>query len=258
MGYAQYLATHELFWALLAGGFLGGAIAALTRRTGRSNRPGRARARNRSLSIAALALAVAAATGGLLFPPELAIVGLPALSVAGASLLVVGASLRFPRSAGMPVLLLAGAGAVFLAVSVSGWRPVREPQSVAQVVVVSMAADSLTLEVTEVLGAGDQAAQPRIVRQEGGELVATVEEIVLSPYLFLLGGRRFVWFSGPSGPSVPSEADGADGAAPPVMLPPGLYARRTVEARVSTVNLLQRYTVAVSPNPGSLRLVRER
>jgi hypothetical protein len=252
MGYAQYLATHELFWALLAGGFLGGAIAALTRRTGRSNRPGRARARNRSLSIAALALAVAAATGGLLFPPELAIVGLPALSVAGASLLVVGASLRFPRSAGMPVLLLAGAGAVFLAVSVSGWRPVREPQSVAQVVVVSMAADSLTLEVTEVLGAGDQAAQPRIVRQEGGELVATVEEIVLSPYLFLLGGRRFVWFSGPSEPSE------ADGAAPPVMLPSGLYARRTVEARVSTVNLLQRYTVAVSPNPGSLRLVRER
>ena len=245
MSYAQYLATHELFWAMLSGGFLGVAVALATHRARRSRRPYRTRSRLVALAIFFLALAVAAVAAGIILPANVALVGLPSLYTGAAALLVVGAAVRFPRAAGIPLLMLAGAAAVYLPSTVRGWQPVRTEAVVAEVVIVSMTDDSLTLE----LSSAQRADQPaEIVEQDGTVLRATVEELLVSRYLFLLGGRRFV-----------SLVEPRIGEAPkPPTLPEQLYSRRTLTTSAPAVNVLQRYHLVSTDEPGSLGIVRIR
>lgn len=245
MSYARYLANHELFWAMLSGALLGAAVAFATMPVRRARRPRRARSRHRAAAIMATSGAVVAAAAGFIFPDNLALLTVRSAIVAGTALVAAGVAFRFPRAAGLPVLILVGGTVVFFSSALDGWHPVRSQAVVAEIVVVSMSDASLTLEVADVLRPDLPSG---IVEQDGDALRVTAEELVLSPYLFLLGASRFIALSEPGIRQLPN--------LPP--FPESFYDHASVTATTGSLNVLQRYQVVVAADSRSLGIVRVR
>src|SRR6056297_3342565 len=125
MTYGGFLLRHPLFWALLCGLAIGVAFAAASSRPSRSRRPARASARKWTITWLALSIAFGSAATGMIVVPDLAILRLESVWALLAGLIVCGLGLRFPRSAGLPVLVLVGSAAILGGWLVRGYIPAR-------------------------------------------------------------------------------------------------------------------------------------
>ncbi|MFP4377930.1 MAG: hypothetical protein ACLFP4_12885 [Spirochaetales bacterium] len=243
MSYWGFLIRHELFWALVVGVALGGAIADATRRPAlsvRSRRSRRSRDRKWARFWLWLAAAVAAAAAGMVIPPNLVIFTPPAAYTAAAGFILAAAALRFPRAAGIPIavlLVLAASGGGLL---VRSWTPVRDTRVLAEFVVLALEEDRMSVEV-EI--DPDRAASPETSVVQIPDRNLTVRALLHepSPYLFLLGASSFIELAEPVAVAPPG---------PPAWLGElGLLGKRSTEARVESLNLLQRYELLARPDP---------
>ena len=257
MSYGAYLVRHPLFWALVVGMAVGAAGAFATRRTSRACRPDRAQARKWALTWLALSLGVAALAAGTVIPDGLRLFSLRALWMGLGALVVVGLALRFPRAAGIPVIVLAGTAVVLGAWTVRDMQPLRTQAELARVTVLSVRDGGLSLEVTvsgthprEQESAEDGGLVSRVVTVGSRSLRVQADAVDVADPLILLGARRFVRYSGPGAPR-------SDASSPALAfaLEHGLAGSTVLEATVERVNVLRTYRFVVGPDAPA-RLVR--
>src|SRR6056297_1065140 len=168
MTYGGFLLRHPLFWALLCGLAIEVAFAAATSRPSRSRRPARASSRKWTITWFALSIAFAAAAAGMIVVPDLAILRLESVSALLAGLLVCGLGLRFPRSAGLPVLVLVGSVAILGGWLVRDYVPVRSTTELGEFTVLSVREQELAVEVVLRTPTSDEV--PEIVNVPGDRL----------------------------------------------------------------------------------------
>ncbi len=249
MSYGGFLLRHPLFWSLLCGFAVGGALAAATRRTRNTRRPERVASRKWAFAWLFLSIAVAAAAAGIIAPPEPAVYHRLAPVVAGIGFALGLLGLRFPKAAGVPVLLILGSMAFLGAWMVRDFVPVRTPVSPARFVVLSVRESGLTLEVARITDGS--IGQPVVVSVADSGLRAELELLELPEELFLLGADRFVRYVGPAG------GGPADGT--PVLdaaVDRGLVRLVKVEPELAHVNVHRTYSLLVEPH-GTPRFRRE-
>ncbi len=239
MTYGGYLLRHPLFWSLLCGLAVGAASATATRRPRSSRRSVPAASRNWAMVWLALSVAVVAAAAGMIAPAEPAIAHPIAPAVAAVGLSVAFSGLRFPRSAGVPVLLLLGSFAFFGALLVRDFTPVRTQGVPARVTVLAVRESGLTLEVLR--DAPDAVAQPAVVSVPDRVLRAELDLLDVPDALFLLGSGRFVRYLGPAG-DAPVEAPIVQAA-----VDRGVVRLERVRPEVSRVNVHRTYSLLVEP-----------
>jgi len=119
-------------WMLCSALFLGSGVGFLSRALWKKPGHGGARAGARStVGMALLALAVLAATGLLVFPAKAALADrLLPISGIVAGCLGLGVGL-LPRAFGLPLAVVSGTFAGFVALGVDGWLPAEEPVRIA-------------------------------------------------------------------------------------------------------------------------------
>ncbi|MFW6288907.1 MAG: hypothetical protein ACOC2Q_03910 [Spirochaetota bacterium] len=254
MTYGGFLLRHPLFWPLLSGLATGVALAAATSRPSRSRRPARASSRKWTITALALSIAVAAVAAGMIVVPDLAIIRLESAWAFLAGLVIFGLGFRFPRSAGLPVLMLVGSAAILGGWMVRGYIPVRDRTELGEFTVLSVRDDELAVEV---LLSTSAVEVPEIVTVAGERLRAEVDQLDLPEALFVLGARRFVHYGGLSGAA--SDSRGAGAPRTPVLdraleLPSVRLAR--VSATSPAINLLRTYRLIVDPDARPELLVR--
>jgi hypothetical protein len=115
------LIQHPLFWLVLAGFFLGAAIAAITIVPERSRDPRKVREGKLTKSCLFLTGAVLCGTIVFFVPAP---GGIPLRYLPGffTGLLITGLGLRFKKAAGIPILVLVIAAAVFGGKALTGWN----------------------------------------------------------------------------------------------------------------------------------------
>lgn len=239
MTYGGYLLRHPLFWSFLCGLAVGVAVATATRRPCSFGRSAPAAPRRWAIVWLALSVAVVAAAGGMIAPAEPATAHPIAPAVAAVGLGVGFSGLRFPRSMGVPILLLLGSFAFFGALLVRDFVPVRTQVSPARVTVLAVRESGLTLEVSR--DAPDAAAQPAVVSVPDQVLRAEIDLLDVPDTLFLLGARRFVRYLGPAGdrptdhPIVQAAVDR------------GIVRLERVCPEISRVNVHRTYALLIEP-----------
>ncbi len=239
MTYGGFLLRHPLFWALLCGLALGVAGAAATRRRRSFRRSDPTASRKWAIVWLALSVAVVAAAAGMIVPDVPAYAHPVALTVAAVGLCAGAVALRFPRSAGVPVLLLIGSFAVFGALLVRDFEPVRTRVSPARFTVLALREPGLTLEVSR--GAADAMGQPAVVSVPGQVLTAELDLLDVPDWLFLLGAGRFVRYLGPAGDG-PIDAPVVQAA-----VDYGIVHLERALPQVSRVNVHRTYRLLVDP-----------
>ncbi len=247
MTYGGFLLRHPLFWALVSGLATGVALAAATSRPRRSHRPARASSRKWTIAALALSVAFASSATGMIVVPDLAILRLESLWAFATGLLVSGLGLRFPRSAGLPALVLVGSAAILGGWMVRGYVPVRGGTELAEFTVLAVREQELAVEVVLKAPSSDEVAE--IVTVPGDRLRGAVDELDLPEALFFLGARRFVLYGGL--PGTAGDSDGSDPPRSPVLeralALPWLRLSR-VSATSPRVNLLRTYRLIVNPD----------
>lgn len=255
MTYGGFLLRHPLFWALVSGLATGVALAAATSHPERSHRPVRASSRKWTITALALSVAFASVAAGMIVVPDLAILRLESVWALLAGLLVCGLGLRFPRSAGLPALVLVGSVAILGGWMVRGYVPVRGGTELAEFTVLSIREQELVLEVLPKTPSSDAVAE--IVTVPGDRLRVELDELDLPEALFFLGARRFAHYRGLSGTA--GDSDAGDPPRPPVLERalelPWLRPSR-VSATSPRVNLLRTYRLIVNPEAPPEFLVR--
>jgi hypothetical protein len=256
VGYAGYLLRHDLFWTFLLGAGLGGVVATAT--VVPSRHPDPERVRSRKWTVAPLwgALIIIAATGGILA------VGLdqfryPAWLIVGLiSLIVVAIGVRFPRAAGLPIVLVVAVAATLFSWSLRGWTPIRSPTQIGTMRVLSVGPDHSIIETRE-----SELSVPGVLELTGDQAVAIIPSMELSRYLFFSGAERWIHVSGD-----PRGYVHCPDAAPAGFSPAGLLgllerpggARFSVaQSNIQQLRLLRGYRISVLED-GSVQIRDQR
>ena len=255
MSYAGFLIRHDLFWSLLTGCGLGGVIAAVTLLPSRSPHPDRTRSRRTTVALLCAAFADASVAGGLLFVgfgqfvfPGWLVVGIVALVLSA-----VGG--RFPRSAGVPILLVVTTLAVMLALSLQSWTPVRADTRIATFRVLSVSETRSRIEMEHPT---NPSLPAQVYEISSNQAVASVHFLTLSRYLFLAGSEHFVFVGeDPSRVLIAEGAAGGPTPTPPLLSSDRLSSARSVTSSPTSLGLLRSYRIMIDTS-GDPRIVDSR
>jgi hypothetical protein len=184
VSYALFLLRSDLFWAMLAGIGLGAVVAAATILPARRSQPERVRARKWTATYLALALLVVAGAGAYLFVGAADIAYRECLIVGLVATALTAAAGRFPRAAGIPIVVAVVVAAAVVGFGLRDWIPVRADTEVARIRALSVVADESVVEISGPLGS---AGVPEVVTLPGTTVVASVDTLVISRFLFLTG-----------------------------------------------------------------------
>ena len=184
MSYVLFLLRHDLFWAMLGGIGVGAVVAATTILPTRRPQPERVRARKWTVTYLALALVVIAGAGVFLFVGTADIAYRECLIVGLVTTALTATAGRFPRAAGIPIVVAVVVAAAVVGFGLRGWSPVRADTEVARIRALSVAADESVVEISGPLGS---AGVPEVVTLPGIAVVASVDTLVVSRFLFLTG-----------------------------------------------------------------------
>lgn len=249
--YGEFLLSHPHFWAFLAGGSLGAAIASATRiARGRNLR--RAISRKWTAAFLRATVAVGSVAGGFLVPEGLAFLSLSSLYVGVGSLAFFCLALRFPRAGGIPAFVVLAAVAFLSPLIVRPFVPARDSAPIAEIRLLAVNPTGASLEIADLRPGADGA--PEVASVAGPTVVVRARRLRISDYLFFLGARTAFVLE-----AVESQPDGE--AAEPVSsaetrVPAGPpYARMPFVEPV--VDLLPLLTLdRVESDPVSLDLLR--
>jgi hypothetical protein len=206
MAYHEYLLNTPYAYIAVAGLIAGVGIGGLI--PGRHVRFSDERTRYRRLVRLYLCLTATLLLGlaGLFVPGPEQILDRGLLPTAGVGVAVGALVARFPRAAGMPVVVLAVAAAAAIALLHVPWAPVSPPEAVVDLRVLRAGGGTVTVEYAPRDGgaAGIPAGFPgdgaeTVVSASGSRLSMTVEVLQLSRGYFLAGmayGYRLVELNG--------------------------------------------------------------
>lgn len=239
MSYGAFLLSTPFFWANLCGLGVGAALSALTRLPRRARDAERARARKGVAVPLRFALAVAAIVGGFLVAESGSMLDLRLLPVAGVAAAGAFLFLRFPRIAGIPIVLAVAIAAVFAVLFIEPFVPVRGPTELGVLRVLSIDEGIMRVEVAT---RGDASA--RVVELPGRELAVRAVVFVVPPQLVFLGataGARLAAISAAEAEQVIWEyVPPHDGLLELLKRIPGVALRQTSSAPART-NILRVY-----------------
>jgi hypothetical protein len=184
------LFAGPLLWVILAGLFLGAALASATARTSRRRNPEQARTRK---WVAACVLACIAVVLGLLAvflsgPAKMMDVRLA--WAAGAAAVISFAALRFKKALGIPVLVLLILAASGIGLFLRSVHAFTGETTIATVRVISATDSSMRLELVP------RESEPVLLTMEGVSFAPIVKVVIFDDFLVFLGARTWYRFEG--------------------------------------------------------------
>ncbi len=179
-------------WSVLAGVFLGAAVATLSRGTRRRRDPERARTRKWVAACVLVSLAVVCGLLAVFVPGPQKIVDIRyAWAAAGAAVLSCIA-FRFRKSFGIPVLVLVLAAGALLGLFFRSIHAFTDETEIATVRVIAVTGDSMRLEVAP------QGAPPVLLTMDGVYFAPIVKVVIFDDLLVFLGAKTWYRFEGMS------------------------------------------------------------
>jgi hypothetical protein len=184
------VASSPLPWAILAGLFVGAAVARAASRTRHRKDPDRARARKWVAACVLFSIAIIAALLGVFIPGPSKVVDIRLAWAAGIAAVVAFGALRFRKSLGIPVLVLVVASAVLLGLFFQSIRAFTGETEIASVRVISVASSSMRLEISP------RDGEPALLTMDGVYFAPIVKIVIFDDLLVFLGARSWYRFEG--------------------------------------------------------------
>jgi hypothetical protein len=182
--------TNPLPWVVLGGLFAGAAVSRLTMRWKNRPHPERARTRKWVWVCIYLSLAVVSLLLALFVPGPSKIQDVRLLYAGGAAFVVAFAFMRFKRSVGIPVTVLAVASIVLLGLFLQSVRAFTGETEIAVVRVIGLEQDRMKLELQPVGGA------PVLLNMEGNYFAPIVKTVIFDDLYVFLGVKSWYRFVG--------------------------------------------------------------
>jgi hypothetical protein len=184
------LFAGPLLWVILAGLFLGAALASATARTSRRRNPEQARTRK---WVAACVLACIAVVLGLLAvflsgPAKMMDIRLAWAT--GAAAVISFGVLRFKKALGIPVLVLLILAASGIGLFLQSVHAFTGETTIATVRVISATGSSMRLELVP------RDNEPVLLTMEGDSFAPVVKVVIFDDFLVFLGARTWYRFEG--------------------------------------------------------------
>jgi hypothetical protein len=183
-------ASSPLPWAILAGLFVGAAVARAASRTRHRRDPDRARARKWVVACVLFSIAIIAALLGVFIPGPSKVVDIRLAWAAGIAAVAAFGALRFRKSLGIPVLVLLVASAVLLGLFFQSIRAFTGETEIASVRVISVASSSMRLEISP------RDGEPALLTMDGVYFAPIVKIVIFDDLLVFLGARSWYRFEG--------------------------------------------------------------
>jgi hypothetical protein len=184
------LTTSPLPWVILGGLFFGAALSRATRRTRHKRDPDRAATRKWVLTCVCLSLAVVAGLLAVFLPGPTRIVNVTCAWAAGIAAAVAFAALRFKKAMGIPVVVLAVAVVVLVALFLQSIHAFTGQTEIASIRVVTVDSASMRLELVP------RAEPPVLLSMKGTYFSPIVRVVIFSDLLVFLGARTWYRFEG--------------------------------------------------------------
>ena len=184
------VASSPLPWAVLAGLFVGAAVARATVRTRPKKDPDRARARKWVVACVLFSIAIVVALLGVFIPGPTKAVDIRLAWVAGIAAVVALGALRFRKALGIPVLVLLAASAVSFGLFFQSIRAFTGETEIASVRVISIPNSSMRLEISP--RGGEQV----LLTLDGVYFAPIVKVVIFDDLLVFLGARTWYRFEG--------------------------------------------------------------
>jgi len=146
MEYSLYLINSTETWVIVAGLFLGAAIALLTRFPSSAKNPEKAHTRKISLIIFLMTAVIASALAGIIVAESVDKLGMELVYGGLISAAFFFFPFRFKKSVGIPVLVLFAGIIIFLGLFCNGWYAYRKGKPFTTAYVISVKEDSVLLE----------------------------------------------------------------------------------------------------------------
>ena len=190
MDYSRLLVFPPV-WFAAASVLVGAAASRLTRRSRRTRPDGRPDRTARWVLVCVyLSLAVGCATVGLLGPAARSYLNRSTLVACAAVAVLALPACRFPKSVGIPALVLAAAAVVSSALFLRAITAFTGETEIATVRVLSRKEGRMTLELTPA------AETPAVVEMEGDYFAPIVKVVIFDDVLVFLGARTWYRFEG--------------------------------------------------------------
>jgi hypothetical protein len=184
------VATSPLPWAVLAGLFVGAAVARAGTRTRHRKDPDRARARKWVVACVLFSIAIILALLGVFIPGPSKVVDIRLAWAAGIAAVVGFGALRFRKALGIPVLVLLIASAVLFGLFFQSIRAFTGETEIATVRVISVASSSMRLELSP------RGGEPVLLTMDGVYFAPVVKIVIFDDLLVFLGARTWYRFEG--------------------------------------------------------------
>ncbi len=184
------IASSPLPWAILAGLFVGAAVAHASIRTRHKTHPDRAHARKWVVACVLFSIAIVVALLGVFIPGPSKIVDIRLAWAAAIAAVVAFGALRFRKAFGIPVLILLVAFAVLLGLFFQSIRAFTGETQIASVRVISVPSSSMRLEISP------RGAEPVLLTMDGVYFAPIVKVVIFDDLLVFLGARTWYRFEG--------------------------------------------------------------
>lgn len=253
MDYKSFLLKSPLFWILLGGFLFGAAVAHLTVAPRRTKNPARTRRRKPTKIFLLLSGAIPSFTTAVILSLPEVPRDAKHLLVAACAALAGGLGLRFKKTAGILLLLLAGLAGFGARAALRGWTPVYAPADAGSIEILHRGEGETTL-LTSFGGIGEN-----VVTFPSGKISVLLDLLILDD-AYVLAGRKTSYrlaalrvgeTEQPLGPP----RSGGDFAEKLPGLLPGVRLLR-VEAELPREDIFSIYRVRIDPGAETAALVR--
>ncbi len=177
-------------WTVLAGLFVGAAASRATTRTRHRPNPERARTRKWVLFCIHLSLGILLAVAAIFVAGPRGIADPRLALIAGAAVVVGFGVSRFKKAVGVPVLVLAVACVVLLALFLQSIHAFTGETAIARVRVISAEGGSMRLELIP------RDGEPVLLTMDGDYFAPIVKVVIFNDLLVFLGAKTWYRFEG--------------------------------------------------------------
>jgi hypothetical protein len=184
------VASSPLPWAILAGVFVGAAVARVSMRTKHRRDPDRARTRKWVVACVLFSIAIVLALLGVFIPGPSKVVDIRLAWAALVAAVVAFCALRFKKALGIPVMVLLIASVILFSLFFQSIRAFTGETEIASVRVISVSASSMRLEVAP------RGQEPVLLTMDGVRFAPIVKVVIFDDLLVFLGTRTWYRFEG--------------------------------------------------------------
>ncbi len=248
MSYKSFLLQSPVFWLIVGGLFFGAAAAQLTIISRRTRDPAKTRRRKPTKIFLLLAAAIPSFTVAVILSLPAGVKYFPSLAAAGAAVLVGGIGLRFKKTAGVLLLVLAGLAGYGARSALREWTPVYGPVDAGSIKVLHMGEAETSLLVS--LSGQDET----VMTVPSRKITVRLEILVFADPYVLLGRKvsyKFAALKSGDAEHPFNAAFSGTGFAERVLYGlPGVEIKQ-VEAEMPPAELFSTYILRIDVNGGA-------